>query len=286
MLGRRGPAQAAFTSAELRELGHLDGVEIRVGRDAGRARPRVASVAGRGGHASPPARTWSCCASSRPAEPATGRSRVGSSCASCARRSRSAGPSRVEAIEIRRNEIVRTTTACCGASPVDGRGDDRVRARPALGRLPGGAAARRAVRRARLRPAERARARARSPTASRSPASTPSAGSSAGRPGSSAPTSATPRRRSAASSRTCRAGALPQPPNPDREQIDALLAERKPDLVTADGWRAIDAPRARARPRPSSVRASSWRPATSCSPPPRRRWRRRREKAPARVLER
>ena len=30
VLGRRGPAQAAFTSAELRELGHLDGVDIRV----------------------------------------------------------------------------------------------------------------------------------------------------------------------------------------------------------------------------------------------------------------
>jgi ferredoxin/flavodoxin---NADP+ reductase len=30
ILGRRGPAQAAFTSSELRELGHLDGVELRV----------------------------------------------------------------------------------------------------------------------------------------------------------------------------------------------------------------------------------------------------------------
>ena len=37
-----------------------------------------------------------------------------------------------------------------------------------------------------------------------------------------------------------RAGALPEPPHPAREQIDALLAERKPDLVTVDGWRAID----------------------------------------------
>jgi ferredoxin--NADP+ reductase len=35
--------------------------------------------------------------------------------------------------------------------------------------------------------------------------------------------------------------ALPEPERPEREQIDALLAERKPDLVTADGWRAIDA---------------------------------------------
>ena len=35
-------------------------------------------------------------------------------------------------------------------------------------------------------------------------------------------------------------GALPSPPKPGREQIDALLAERKPDLVTVDGWRAIN----------------------------------------------
>jgi ferredoxin--NADP+ reductase len=38
-----------------------------------------------------------------------------------------------------------------------------------------------------------------------------------------------------------KAGALPSPPNPDPEQLDLLLAERKPDLVTIEGWRAIDA---------------------------------------------
>jgi ferredoxin/flavodoxin---NADP+ reductase len=37
------------------------------------------------------------------------------------------------------------------------------------------------------------------------------------------------------------AGALPPPPAAGREQIDALLAARKPDLVTVEGWRAIDA---------------------------------------------
>ena len=35
------------------------------------------------------------------------------------------------------------------------------------------------------------------------------------------------------------AGVCPAPPN-GREQIDALLAERQPDLVTVDAWRAID----------------------------------------------
>ena len=33
---------------------------------------------------------------------------------------------------------------------------------------------------------------------------------------------------------------LPEPEHPGAERIDALLAERKPDLVTVDGWRAID----------------------------------------------
>jgi ferredoxin--NADP+ reductase len=37
-----------------------------------------------------------------------------------------------------------------------------------------------------------------------------------------------------------RAGALPSPPDEGPGQIDALLAKRKPDLVTIEGWRAID----------------------------------------------
>ena len=50
------------------------------------------------------------------------------------------------------------------------------------------------------------------------------------------------------------AGALPQPANAAREQIDALLAERRPDIVTGDGWRAIarhelEAGRMQRRPR-------------------------------------
>jgi ferredoxin--NADP+ reductase len=36
------------------------------------------------------------------------------------------------------------------------------------------------------------------------------------------------------------AGALRQPAAGAREEIDALLRERKPDVVTVDGWRAID----------------------------------------------
>jgi ferredoxin--NADP+ reductase len=48
-----------------------------------------------------------------------------------------------------------------------------------------------------------------------------------------------------------RAGRLPEPTNRGRDAIDRLLAERKPDHVTVDGWRAIDRhERGRAEHRP------------------------------------
>ena len=37
------------------------------------------------------------------------------------------------------------------------------------------------------------------------------------------------------------AGALPAPQSGGREEIEALLAERQSDLVTVEGWRAIEA---------------------------------------------
>jgi ferredoxin/flavodoxin---NADP+ reductase len=48
-----------------------------------------------------------------------------------------------------------------------------------------------------------------------------------------------------------RSDALPQPARPGRDALDALLAERKPEHVTVEGWRAIDAhERTRAEHRP------------------------------------
>jgi ferredoxin--NADP+ reductase len=55
-----------------------------------------------------------------------------------------------------------------------------------------------------------------------------------------------------------RADALPEPEG-TREELDALLAQRKPDLVTVEGWRAIDAherERGRAAQRPRIKLAS------------------------------
>jgi ferredoxin/flavodoxin---NADP+ reductase len=54
-------------------------------------------------------------------------------------------------------------------------------------------------------------------------------------------------------------GALAEPERPGREALDALLAERKPGLVTADGWRAIathELERGRAEDRPRVKLAS------------------------------
>ena len=91
MLGRRGPAQAAFTNPELKELGELAGADVIVDpadleldpaseaalADAPRARPAATST---------------CCASTPRASPRA--SRAGSSCASSSRRSRSSATAR------------------------------------------------------------------------------------------------------------------------------------------------------------------------------------------------
>ena len=79
VLGRRGPAQAAFTSAELREMGHMEGVDLYVDPAAVELDP-VSRSGWRRRAPSPPARTWSCCASSP--RPSPRAPRAGSSCAS------------------------------------------------------------------------------------------------------------------------------------------------------------------------------------------------------------
>ena len=89
ILGRRGPAQATFTTPELRELGELARADVLV--DAAEVDLEPGPMALPDG---PAPRTSPCCATSRPARRPGGR--TGSSCASAARRSRSsargAGP--------------------------------------------------------------------------------------------------------------------------------------------------------------------------------------------------
>ena len=113
VLGRRGPAQAAFTSAELRELGRLDGVDAARRPRRGRARPGVARVARRGGHLH---RAQERRAAARVRGPARApdAAPARSSCASCARRSRSAATDRVEAVDVApQRDRARPRTARC-----------------------------------------------------------------------------------------------------------------------------------------------------------------------------
>ncbi len=238
VLGRRGPAQAAFTSAELRELGRLDGVEVRVEADDVEL--------------DPVSRRWL-------AEEGTftARTNVGLLREFAARPARPnaqrrielrflrspveiRGTGRVEAIDIRRNEIVRTD-------------DGSLRARPRdvdVERVECGLVLRSVGYRAVPLPDvpfdERHFVLANERGRVLRPDGEPLPGVYAVGWIKRGPTGILgTNKRDAEETVGClvedlRAGALGQPPNPGREQIDALLAKRKSNLITAEGWRAIN----------------------------------------------
>ncbi len=238
VLGRRGPAQAAFTSAELRELGHLDGVEVRVDREdveldavsrrwleekgTFTARTNVELLRE---FAARPAR-----------RDARRRIELRFLCSPVEIR----GTDSVEAIDFRRNEIVRTEDGSLRAQPLH---EDVETIECGLVLRSVGY---RAVPlpdvpfddRHFVLPNERGRVL--------TPAGQPLRGVYAVGWIKRGPTGILgTNKRDAEETVRClvedlRAGALPHPPNPGREQIDALLAKRKPDLVTVEGWRAID----------------------------------------------
>ena len=239
VLGRRGPAQAAFTSAELRELGRMPGVELRIGRDEVELDPESARWLTERGtftarknvqllreFASAPARTDA----SRRIELRFLRSPVAIR-----------GDGRVQAIDIRPNRIVRAADGSLKAEAVDESPETidcglvlrsvGYRAVP----LPDVPFDERYF----VLPNERGRVL----DADGEPL-----------PGVYAvgwikrgPTGILgTNKRDAAETIDClvgdlRAGELPGPEAPERDRLDALLAERQPQLVTAEGWRAIDA---------------------------------------------
>jgi ferredoxin--NADP+ reductase len=238
VLGRRGPAQAAFTSAELRELGRMEGVELHVGQDEVELDPESARwLAERGTFtAHKNVELLREFASAPPASDAQRRIEL--------RFLRSPveirGDGRVEAIDVRRNRIVVSAdgslkaestdeppeTIECGLVlrsvgyravplpdvPFDERyfvlPNDRGRVLGADGEALPGVYAVGWIKRG--------------PT---------------GILGTN--------KRDAAETIDClvddlRAGTLPGPDAPERERLDGLLAERQPELVGADGWRVID----------------------------------------------
>ena len=250
VLGRRGPAQAAFTSAELRELGNLDGVDARV--DA-------ADV-----ELDPVSRRWL-------AEEGTFTARKNVQLlrefaarpprADAARRIelrflRSPveirGSERVEAIDVRRNEIVRSDDGSLRARAVD---EDAETIECGLVLRSVGY---RAVplpdvpfdERYFVLPNEGGRVL--TADGERLPGVYAVGWIKRGPTGILGTNKRDAEETVGRLVEDLRAGLLSPPARADR--IDALLAERKPDVVREDGWRAIDAAelesgRGRQRPR-------------------------------------
>jgi ferredoxin--NADP+ reductase len=238
VLGRRGPAQAAFTSAELRELGHLDGVDTRVD-------PADVEL-------DPVSRRWLADEgtftarknvellrefAARPARP-DARRRIELRFLRSPVKIR--GTRRVEAIDVRCNEIVRADDGSLRARALD---EDVETIECGLVLRSVGY---RAVplpdvpfdERSFVLPNEHGRVL--------TPDGEPLPGVYAVGWIKRGPTGILgTNKRDAEETMSClaedlEAGALPLPTNPAREQIDALLAKRKPNLVTVEGWRAID----------------------------------------------
>ena len=239
VLGRRGPAQAAFTSAELRELGHIDGVDLRV--DAAEI------------ELDPESRRWldeegTFTArrnvtllrefAARPARPDAKRRIVLRFLRSPVRIH---GTDAVEAIDVVRNEIVREADGTLRARPAD---DD-------VETIECGLALRSVGYQAVPLPDV--------PFDERRFVLPNEGGRVLGRDGEPVPgvyavgwikrgptgILGTNKRDAAETvsrlAEDLRSGSLDAPQRPGRDAIDALLAQRKPDLVTVDGWRAIDA---------------------------------------------
>jgi ferredoxin--NADP+ reductase len=237
VLGRRGPAQAAFTSAELRELGRLDGVDTRVKREDVELDPVSRSWLDDEG-------TFTARKNvellrefaARPARPGA-RRRI--ELRFLRSPVRIHGDRKVEAIDVRRNEILRNEDGSLRARPLDENVETiecglvlrsvGYRAVP----LPDVPFDERHF----VLPNERGRVRA--PDGETLPGVYAVGWIKRG------PTGILgTNKRDAEETVTClvedlASAALPEPARGGREQIDALLAERKPGLVTVEGWRAI-----------------------------------------------
>ena len=239
VLGRRGPAQAAFTSAELRELGHLEGVEMRVNAKDLELDPVSARwLAEEGTFTARKNVELLREFASRPPQPDAAR-RIELRFLTSPIEIR--GASRVEAVDVGRNEIVRGDDGSLRARPVEGDVETiecglvlrsvGYRAVP----LPDVPFDERHF----VLPNVRGRVLA--------PDGEPLPGVYAVGWIKRGPTGILgTNKRDADETVNClvedlKAGVLPQPPKPGREQIDALLAERRPDIVTEEHWRTIDA---------------------------------------------
>ena len=238
VLGRRGPAQAAFTSAELRELGRMDGVELRVDPVDVELDPLSQSWLDEQGTFTARKNVELLREFASMPAPAGAQRRVDLRFLVSPVEIR--GAEKVEAVDVRRNEIVQSDDGSLRPRPADEDVETiecglvlrsvGYRAVP----LPGVPFDERSY----VLPNERGRVRGTDGSVlpgvyavgwiKRGP--TGILGTN---------------KRDADETVSClaedlAAGSLPTPESPGREQIDALLAERGLDLVEGDGWRAID----------------------------------------------
>jgi ferredoxin/flavodoxin---NADP+ reductase len=236
VLGRRGPAQAAFTSAELRELGHLPGVDLRVDPFELDEHSR-AWLAEEGTFTARKNVELLREFAAAPARPDAAR-RIELRFLRSPIEIRGSG--KVEAIDVRRNEIARADDGTLRARPLDGEVETiecglvlrsvGYRAVP----LPDVPFDERYF----VLPNDRGRVL--------TPEGKPLRGVYAVGWIKRGPTGILGTNKRDAEETVSRlvedldAGRLRRPRRPERGQIDALLAERKQDLVTVDGWRAID----------------------------------------------
>jgi ferredoxin/flavodoxin---NADP+ reductase len=238
VLGRRGPAQAAFTSAELRELGRLDGVDLRVDPAEAELDPvSLEWLAAQGTFTARKNVDLLQEFARRPPQPDAAR-RISLRFLRSPVEIRGEGA--VHAVDVVRNEIVRGDDGSLRARAVDEAVETiecglvlrsvGYRAVP----LPGVPFEERRF----VLPNDRGRVH--------TPDGDPLPGVYAVGWIKRGPTGILGTNKRDAEETVgrlvedLRAGTLPEPPAPGREQIEALLAERRPDLVTVEGWRAID----------------------------------------------
>jgi ferredoxin--NADP+ reductase len=238
VLGRRGPAQAAFTSSELRELGHMDGVEVHVDAEDAELDPLSQEWLEEDG-------TFTARKNvellrefaARPAGDGARRIVLRFLCSPVEIR----GDGKVEAVDVRRNEIVRADDGTLRPRPVD---ED-------LETIECGLVLRsvgyRAVplpdvpfdERSYVLPNDRGRVR--------DTEDNPVPGVYAVGWIKRGPTGILGTNKRDAEETVDRvaedvaSGALEVRDLPARDEIDALLRQRNPYVVSADGWRAIDA---------------------------------------------
>ena len=239
VLGRRGPAQAAFTSAELRELGHLPGVALSVDPAEVELDPLSREWLAEEGTFTARKNVELLGEFATMERPAGARRRVVLRflCSPVEIR----GSGRVEAIDVRRNELMRADDGKLRPRPLDGE-PETIECGLVLRSV-----GYRAVPLPEVPFDERSFVLPNDGGRVTGPDGRPLPGVYAVGWIKRGPTGILgTNKRDAEETASCLAedlasGALPPPPNPVREQIDALLAERKPDLVTAEHWRAIDA---------------------------------------------